>query len=96
MASDDDFCVLVRRLVRYLCDHPHAADTPEAIGRWWLGDAMTIRRATLREALDWLEQHRLVERLSAADGHVRYRRTDRDADFARRVEALLAARGSRY
>ena len=92
MADDDKFMALVRMLARYLRDNPMACDTPAGIARWWLADPTRespVREAALGHALDWLEARKLIEKLHAADGRVRYRRASGDSDFEARVRAAL-------
>lgn len=63
---------------RYLRANPLACDTCEGIGRWWMGIGPMVSLDALEEALDWMVAHRLLERLPAADGRVRYRRASLD------------------
>jgi len=93
MATDPEVMTLVQLLSRYLRDNPHACDTVEGIARWWLGPDAVLDTATLEAALRWLETYRLIEPLRAADGRVRYRRTDTGAAADTKLD-LLAQTGS--
>lgn len=74
----------VRELSLHWCRNPLACDTAEGIARWWLraNAGLTVENVTV--ALAWMKRRGLVEELQAADGRVRFRRTDGD------VEARLA------
>lgn len=78
---------LVIVLARYLQAHPQAADTPDGICAWWLGDRSDPSR--VREALDFLVAVGLMERLSGADGRTRYRRHVQSDDFEAVARATL-------
>ncbi|MBX3607165.1 MAG: hypothetical protein KF788_17940 [Piscinibacter sp.] len=92
MPIDDVTSALVRALARYLGLHPQASDTAQGIARWWLADQAPVREAALLRALEWLERQRLVERVSAPDGRVRFRRSDAadGADWPTRAARALA------
>jgi hypothetical protein len=79
---------LVIGLARYLQANPHASDTPDGIGVWWLGGRS--EPALVQEALDFLVEAGLVERLPATDGRARYRRTLQAGDFEAVARATLA------
>jgi Fe2+ or Zn2+ uptake regulation protein len=60
-------------IVRYLADHPDAADTLEGIQHWWLSRQRWEPAATqVQRALDWLVEHGLVEKRMLPDGQVVY------------------------
>ncbi len=90
MTPDVQTLMVVRGLVGYLRDHPRAADTAEGIATWWLADrssnsAFTTYVSDLSVALNWMQEHQLIEQVRAADGHVRFRRCAAAAD----IEAAL-------
>lgn len=88
MHSADDIQTLVCGLSRYLRANPLACDTCEGIKRWWLDTTPAVADSRLLIALDWMVKQGLMERLVAADGRVRYRRTARaDADALLRLLA---------
>ena len=89
MATEPQLAIVVERLCRYLRDHPHACDTPTAIARWWLGPDVVPQSALLEEALRSLQQRGLIEPQHAADGRVRYRRTDTSAVWDAKLDELL-------
>lgn len=93
MPIDDVNPALVRRLLQYLSDHPLASDTPQGMSRWWLDDEPPVREAALLRALEWLESRRLIERVTAPDGRVRFRQgeaTGQDEWLARAGRALAS------
>lgn len=67
----------VRALIRYLEQHPHASDTVEGIHRWWLQPGTSISALDVAEALAWLHKQAAIDMVAAADGRVRYRRSQR-------------------
>ncbi len=89
MAIEPELAIVVQQLCRYLRDHPHACDTPTAIARWWLGPDVVQQSALLEEALRSLQQRGLIEPQRAADGRVRYRRTDTSALWDAKLDELL-------
>ena len=94
-APDAETVTFILQLTTYLSANPKACDSPEGIARWWLADVVAdaAGRASLQAALDLLEGAALLERLSATDGRARYRRVDALADFAARVQDLIAGAG---
>lgn len=89
MTPDVQTLKVVRGLVGYLRDHPRAADTAEGIAMWWLPDRSSNSAystyADLSLALNWMQEHQLIEQVRAADGHVRFRRCAAATD----IEAAL-------
>lgn len=85
-----DHVMSVRRIAdaisAYLRVNPLACDTCDGIARWWL---VTDRFADgdVALALAWLESSAVVERVTAADGRVRYRRTSATTVGGERVSA---------
>lgn len=78
----DDFAVeaLVQQITAYLRDNPMACDTQEGIARWWLAPGTGVDGQVLSRALQWMQQRRLIEALSAADGRVRFRQIAAPSD----------------
>ena len=72
----DDVAVeaLVQQITAYLRDNPMACDTQEGIARWWLAPGTGVDDQVLSRALQWMQQQRLIESLSATAGRVRFRR----------------------
>lgn len=70
---DPEDSPVVLQLRRYLSDHPLACDSPDGIGRWWLRSSHP--QAAVEQALAWLAARGELERLPAADGRVRWRRS---------------------
>jgi hypothetical protein len=89
MPDNPELVDLVRKLARYLLDHPQACDTVDGISRWWLANIDGDEPGWTDLALDWLQLHDLAERLNAVDGRVRYRLKNPDDPATRdRLEAL--------
>lgn len=63
---------VVEALRRYFGDNPFACDSLDGIARWWLQGRHA--RPCVEAAMEALLLEGLVERLSAADGRVRWRR----------------------
>jgi hypothetical protein len=66
---------LAHALAAYLRASPLACDTCEGIRYWWLGPAVTVSVQGVQDSLDWMVARGVMERLVAADGQVRYRRS---------------------
>lgn len=75
MDTSDPRYVVVQQLMAYWLKRPHAADTLEGIGRWWLTGA-PLPSERVAQALVWLVEQGVVAAHEAADGRVRYRLTD--------------------
>ncbi|MFS8979341.1 hypothetical protein PO002_33490 [Cupriavidus necator] len=81
MAEGIDPKVTVRVLARYLHSNAHESDTAEGIRLWWLDLGVEIAMEQPQTAIDWLQEHGIVEELRAADGGRRYRRSATDAQL---------------
>lgn len=83
---------LTMLLTNYWHEHRRASDTAEGIRDMWLADGACGSLAELRRALAWLDECRLIDRLRARDGRVRYRlrRGVTEASFARTLRRLAA------
>jgi Fe2+ or Zn2+ uptake regulation protein len=69
---------LCQRILRYLQEHPEAADSLEGIASWWLpqsGQAMSTE--AVREALALLVAQQRIARIDLADRHTLYQRVDK-------------------
>jgi hypothetical protein len=60
-------------ILRYLADHPHAADTVRGIARYWIGDAGASTQRlppldTVQRALDTLAAQERITCTTLADG----------------------------
>lgn len=76
---------LQEEILRYLADHPDAADTCEGIETWWLGgERVGICGDELRQALEALIRRRVLMREVLPGGAVIYRGAQ--AQNAARVE----------
>jgi hypothetical protein len=61
-------------ILRYLSDHPRAADTLEGIVEWWLPrQRLSDSFARVGAAMDLLVGRGIVERWTQRDGQVIYR-----------------------
>lgn len=72
--QEDHLTDVVDAILRYLADHPDAADTSEGIAKWWLPTDRTIDTEAVLSALARLEAQGLVHRRINADHHVLYSR----------------------
>lgn len=72
MKAFDDHQHWIAAIADYLARHPHASDTLEGIGRWWLG-ADQADWPQIQFALASLEREGAVVRKVAADGRAHYR-----------------------
>ena len=61
-------------LLEYVESNPHASDTLDGIGRWWLANDETISREDLSRALDKLVADGRFEIYTSPDGHCRWRK----------------------
>jgi hypothetical protein len=78
MANNGGVSHIAAEIVRYLADHPDAADSADGIQRWWLArqridDAVT----EVEQALNFLEQRGEVVKTVLPDGRFLYRRSGR-------------------
>lgn len=95
MSDVSDLMRVVHALVTYLLAHPQASDTAEGIARWWLRTDATANSTLLQQALDWMEEQGLIERVVAGDGRVRWRRSEDADNFERAVARLGLPPGRR-
>lgn len=65
---------VVCALAKYASINPNSSDTCEGIHRWWLQDDEASEE-DVAMALHWLVRKGIFERLPAADGRIRYRRS---------------------
>ena len=72
--QEDHLTDIVDAILRYLADHPDAADTSEGIAKWWLPTDRTFDTEAVLSALARLEAQGLVHRRINADHHVLYSR----------------------
>lgn len=71
--NDDSTLALAAEVLRYLAQHPGAADTAEGILRWWLPQSMAVYgRPEVEAALEQLVQDGALERRPLPDGRVLY------------------------
>ena len=71
--DDDRTRVLASKLLRYLAQHPDAADTAEGIHRWWLPEgAAEYRESDVHAALEWLTNQGALVRSRLPDGRELY------------------------
>ncbi|HET9532394.1 MAG TPA: hypothetical protein VFQ92_18700 [Blastocatellia bacterium] len=62
------------RILRYLAEHPNAADTAEGILHWWLLERAIIEEEeTVERALDRLVEKGLIVSVETADARRHYR-----------------------
>ena len=96
MRANEEISALVRALAGYLHANPLASDTCEGALTWWLGRQAGATAQQLQVAFDELVKLGLVERVTAADGKVRYRCSNTDAaTLARLAELAREGNGDR-
>jgi hypothetical protein len=62
------------KILRYLAEHPNAADTSEGILEWWLlRQSILDEEMVVERALDSLVEQKLIFRVEAADARKHYR-----------------------
>lgn len=61
-------------ILRYLDDHPDAADTVDGIAQWWIPAHCRADRQSVQSALTRLEALGAVRRRTLTDRHVLYSR----------------------
>ena len=59
---------VANRILEYLKQHPHAADSLEGIRDWWVHGESLVATTTIERALDVLVNQGLMQRNQAADG----------------------------
>lgn len=73
-----DSSALCRGILRYLQEHPAAADSLEGIASWWLSPAeFTVTAEAVQAALDQLVADHRLARIDLADGRVLYQSADK-------------------
>lgn len=71
--ADDPARALAAELLRYVSEHPGAADTPEGIRQWWLPKGATgCSQADVEAALEQLVRDGALGRHALPDGRVLY------------------------
>jgi Fe2+ or Zn2+ uptake regulation protein len=69
---------LCQRILRYLHEHPEAADSLEGIASWWLPPSgPAVSTEAVREALALLVAQQRIARIDLADRHTLYQRVDK-------------------
>jgi len=90
--QDPELQAIERALAAYLLAYPLACDAADGISRWWFDSDADVNMDKLVEALAEMRRQGVVERLLAADGHVRYRRACDDET----LQALMNACGGAH
>jgi hypothetical protein len=71
----DAFGAVAELILRYLVEHPHAADTAQGIQRWWLAPIVgELPLWEVEQALMELEREGLVRKLDALSPQTAYGR----------------------
>jgi hypothetical protein len=64
---------LLKAVVDYLSEHPHAMDTLEGIAQWWIPrQQVRVEASRLASALDLLTERGMLERIGSGES-ARYR-----------------------
>lgn len=81
------------KILRYLDDNPHAADTVEGILHWWLLERVIVEeKEAVERALDCLVEKQLLVAVQAADSRRHYRLNRKRI---RAVRKLISEAGKR-
>lgn len=73
-----DPSALCQGILRYLHDHPEAADSMEGIASWWLPQSgYSVTTESVQEALALLVDERRIARIDLADGRTLYQSVDK-------------------
>ncbi|MDP1832258.1 MAG: hypothetical protein Q8K67_09380 [Geothrix sp.] len=73
-----DPSVLCHGILRYLHDHPEAADSLDGIASWWLPQSgFTAATEAVQEALARLVEEHRIARIDLADGRTLYQSVDK-------------------
>ena len=68
-----DVVQLENSILRYIEEHPNAADTVDGIAAWWLNEKLTADELhQVQQALDNLLNSRRMRVRKSADGHAYY------------------------
>lgn len=59
-------------ILRYLRQHPHAADSAEGVARWWVPPALGASASVVKASLGALVRRGELRRVRLADGSVLY------------------------
>lgn len=64
-------------ILRYLEDHPHAADTAEGVHRWWIRESrFGLSEVTVKKVLEMLVSEGHMRSVQLPGGGVVYARND--------------------
>jgi hypothetical protein len=75
---NSELSALCSAILRYLRDHPEAADSLEGIASWWLPRAdRFVPIEAVQEALALLVAERRIARIDLADGRTLYQSIDK-------------------
>lgn len=77
-STPSDMNLLCEGILRYLREHPEAADSLEGIASWWLpASAYSQPSEAVQRALDRLVEEHRIARLHLADGRTLYQSVDK-------------------
>lgn len=83
------------KILRYLAEHPNAADTADGILQWWmLKQSISDEEKVVEQALDSLVELKLICRDEAADTHKHYRLNAERIEETRTLIRELQKNGS--
>lgn len=73
-----------RRILRYLLDHPAAADNAEGVRDWWLHEMGEVSKAAVADALDGLMKRGWLVMRSNSNGSTIYAFNENNAESVSR------------
>lgn len=80
--DDEPARALAIELLRYLSEHPGAADTSDGIAQWWLPKAAAFGRGEVEAALALLVRDGALARHALPDGRVLFAATGAGSPLA--------------
>lgn len=74
MCTEDSVEKIALKILRYLAEHPNAADTAEGILQWWLLERTIIEEEeAVKQSLEHLVEQGLIVAVQSSDARRHYR-----------------------